>query len=69
MLLESPGGLCEAIMDGLESTRCCCEAICIPFHGNIDVFKSPGCIQEAGVTLFKITNDLDVSEGCCGASL
>ena len=29
MVLEASGGCCESIIDGLESPRRCCEAICI----------------------------------------
>ena len=40
MCLEASGGCCESIIDGLESPRSCCEAICILLQINIHGFGS-----------------------------
>ena len=32
MVLESPGSCREAMIDGLDSPGCCCEAICTLFQ-------------------------------------
>ena len=32
MVLESPGSCREAMIDGLDSQGCCCDAICILFQ-------------------------------------
>ena len=52
MVLESTGGCCEAIVDGLESRGGSCEAICMHFRSNIEVFESAGGIREVAVTPF-----------------
>ena len=31
LVLESPGSCREAMIDGLDSPGCCCEAICVFF--------------------------------------
>ena len=58
MVLESAGGCCESISDGLESPRSCCEAICTLLQLNIDGLESPGSCREAMI------DGLD-SRGCC----
>ena len=38
MVLESAGGCCESIINGLESPESCCEDICTFCLGNINGF-------------------------------
>ena len=40
VVLETLGGCCESIIDGLESPGVCCEAICILLQRSIDGFGS-----------------------------
>ena len=47
MVFESPGGCCEAIIDGLESPGGCCEAMCALFQRRIDSLEFPGRCWEA----------------------
>ena len=54
MVLESPGSCREAIIDGSDSQRCCCEAICALFQRNIYGFG----MQEAAVNPLLMVWDL-----------
>ena len=46
MVLESPGGCCETIRDGLEPPGNCCETIRTLFQWNIDGLEFPGGCRE-----------------------
>ena len=49
MILETSGGCCESIIDGLEFRGGCCEANCIRLQRNFNGFGSFRRLRESSI--------------------
>ena len=61
MVLDTSGGCCESIIDGLESPRSCCEVIYILDNEILMVLETSGSCCES------IIGGLESRGGCCEA--